>query len=66
MENIKNKIKTIINVKVITKLVLFFIILQPIFDILSFLNIRGYIPVGISTIIKPICIWNRSYNLFYR
>lgn len=65
MENIKNKIKTIINVKVITKLVLFFIILQPIFDILSFLNIRGYIPVGISTIIKPLFVFGIGLIIYF-
>ena len=57
MENIKEKIKKIINVNNITKLVLIFIILQPIFDILSFLNIRGYIPIGISTIVKPLFVF---------
>ena len=44
MKEIKCKIKKIINVDNITKLVLFFIILQPIFDILSFLNIIPYLP----------------------
>ncbi len=33
-----------------------FVALQPIFDLLSFLHIRGYISVGISTYGKPLII----------
>ena len=38
----------------ITNLMLIFIILQPLFDILSYLNIRNIIPLGISTYLKPL------------
>lgn len=64
MKEIKCKIKKIINVDNITKLVLFFIILQPIFDILSFLNIRGYIPIGISTIVKPLFVFVIGFIIY--
>ncbi|MBQ7969195.1 MAG: O-antigen ligase family protein [Clostridia bacterium] len=33
-----------------------FVCVQPIFDLLSFLYIRGYIPIGISTFGKPLII----------
>ncbi|MBR2786960.1 MAG: WecB/TagA/CpsF family glycosyltransferase [Clostridia bacterium] len=57
MRKIKDKFKRLLNIKNVTKLFLAFIILQPVFDILSFLNLRGYIPLGISTIIKPLFVF---------
>ncbi len=33
-----------------------FIMLQPIFDLLSYLHIRGHLPIGISTFGKPLII----------
>ena len=57
MKKIIEKLKKIFNVESISKMVLIFIVLQPIFDILSFLYIRKYIPVGISTVVKPLFIF---------
>ena len=57
MKKIIEKLQKILNVESISKMVLIFIVLQPIFDILSFLYIRKYIPVGISTIVKPLFIF---------
>ena len=65
MENIKIKFKKIININIITKLVLLFIILQPIFDILSFLSIRGLIPIGISIIVKPLFVFGLGIFIFF-
>ena len=39
---------------VLLKITFIFILLQPVFDLLSFLNIRGYITIGISTFAKPL------------
>ena len=48
------------------KLLLIFIILQPIFDILSFLSIREIIPFNISTYIKPLFVFGlATYSLFF-
>lgn len=52
-----SKIKKILRTENITKMVLIYILIQPILDILSFLNIRGYIP-GISTILKPLFVFS--------
>ncbi len=41
---------------VLWKITCVFILLQPIFDLLSFLNIRGYITIGVSTFAKPLII----------
>lgn len=41
---------------IISKITSIFIILQPFFDLLSFLYIRGYISIGISTYAKPLII----------
>lgn len=41
---------------IIMNITMLFIIMQPIFDLLSFLYIRGYIPIGISTYGKPLII----------
>ena len=57
MKKIIEKLQKIFNVESISKMVLIFIVLQPIFDILSFLYIRKYIPVGISTVVKPLFIF---------
>lgn len=65
MEKIKNRIKEIFNINIITKLVLVFIMLQPVFDILSFLSIRGYIPIGISTIVKPLFVFGIGVFIYF-
>ena len=52
-----NKIKEIFNIKFLTIAVLFYILLQPALDILSFLDIRGAIPFGISTYVKPLFVF---------
>ena len=41
---------------ILLKATFIFIVLQPVFDLLSFLYIRGFIPVGISTYGKPLII----------
>ncbi len=53
---------------VIFKIICVFIIAQPIFDILSFLNIRGYVNIGISTYLKPLIIGlvNIALMLIYK
>ena len=53
VEKIKNKI----NNKNIVNIMLIFLLLQPLFDILSFLDIRNLIPIGISTYVKPIVVF---------
>lgn len=40
----------------IMNIMMLFIICQPFFDLLSFLYIRAYIPIGISTYAKPLII----------
>ena len=48
------------------KILLIFIILQPFFDILSFLSIREIIPFNISTYIKPLFVFGiATYSLFF-
>ena len=48
------------------KILLIYIILQPIFDILSFLSIREIIPFNISTYIKPLFVFGlATYSLFF-
>lgn len=64
MNTIKEKLKKIFNINTITKMVLVFIILQPVFDILSFLNIRGYLPIGISTVAKPLFVFGIGVFIF--
>ena len=64
MKIIKEKLKKIFNINTITKMVLVFIILQPVFDILSFLNIRGYLPIGISTVAKPLFVFGIGVFIF--
>lgn len=44
-------------VEFIFKLIILFILVQPMFDFLSFLNIRGIIPMGISTYLKPLFVF---------
>ena len=51
------KIREKINNKNIVNLMLIFLLLQPLFDILSFLDIRNLIPIGISTYVKPIIVF---------
>ena len=36
------------------RLLCIFIILQPVFDVLSQMDVRGYLPFGISTYVKPL------------
>lgn len=57
MKKIIEKLQKIFNIEMISKMVLIFIVLQPLFDILSFLKIRDYIPIGISTIVKPLFVF---------
>ena len=46
-------------------IILLFIILQPIFDIFSFLSIREIIPFNISTYLKPLIVFSLGiYSLF--
>ena len=48
------------------KILLIFVILQPFFDILSFLSIRGIIPFNISTYVKPLFVFGiAAYSLFF-
>ena len=70
----KEKLKKLISDKYIFKIMCIFIILQPIFDLLSFLYIRNYINIGISTIAKPLIVFvigcvlllkHRKYMLKY-
>lgn len=51
-------------IKNLTNILLGFILLQPIFDVLSFLRIRNIIPFGISTYIKPIFVFSLALYLF--
>lgn len=57
MKKLIENIRKVFNVEIISKLVLIFIVLQPLFDILSFLKIRDYIPIGISTVVKPLFVF---------
>ncbi len=57
MGDLVNKVKNVVNNKNIVKAVLIFILLQPLFDILSFLDIRNMIPFGISTYVKPLFVF---------
>ena len=47
-------------------IILIFIILQPIFDILSFLSIREIIQFNISTYIKPLFTFSRGLYMFIK
>ena len=48
-------------------ILLIYIVLQPLFDIFSFLSIRGIIPFNISTYIKPLFVFSLSiYMLFWK
>ena len=58
------KIQEKLNIEFITKIVLIYILLQPLFDILSFLYIRNYIPIGISTIVKPLFVFGIGIYIF--
>ena len=42
--------------QLILKIILIFVLLQPIFDVLSRLAIKGYIP-NISTYLKPLFVF---------
>ena len=57
MQEYIEKIRKKINNKNIVNIMLVFLLLQPLFDILSFLDIRNLIPIGISTYIKPIVVF---------
>lgn len=53
--------------KRILNILLIYVLLQPIFDILSFLSIREIIPFNISTYIKPIFVFSLGiYMLFWK
>lgn len=60
-----SKIKELFNIKFLTQAVLVFIFLQPIFDILSFLDIRGIIPFGVSTYLKPLFIFGIGLIIYF-
>lgn len=57
MQNKENKI---------LKILLIYIILQPFFDILSFLSLRSIIPFNISTYIKPLFIFSFGAYLLFK
>jgi len=42
-----------------------FILLQPILDILSFLDIRNIIPFGISTYVKPLLVFGLGVLIYF-
>lgn len=65
MSSMIKKLKEEINSKNIIKFVMIFILLQPLFDILSFLNIRNMIPFGISTYIKPIFVFGLGALIYF-
>lgn len=50
------------------QLLCIFLILQPVFDVLSQMNVRGYLPIGISTYLKPLFagVLNIALVLVYR
>ncbi len=64
MKNIIKKFQEKFNVEIITKIVLIYILLQPVFDILSFLYVRNYIPIGISTVLKPLFVFGIGIYIF--
>lgn len=64
METI-TKIKGKLNNKNITKIIMIFILLQPILDILSFLDIRNLIPFGISTYVKPLLVFGVGVLIYF-
>ena len=53
---------------VLFQLLCIFIILQPIFDVLSQMHVRGYLPFGISTYVKPLfaCVLNIALLWLYK
>lgn len=63
MKMLKDKFKVKDKIDFITKMVFIYVLLQPFLDILSFLNIRGYIP-GISTIVKPLFVFALGTYIF--
>lgn len=50
----------------ILKILLVYILLQPLLDILSNLYVDGLIPVGISTIIKPLFVFLLGIYVFFK
>lgn len=64
LEDRMNKIKKIFTVENLSKIFLIYILLQPLFDILSFLDIRGMIPFGISTYAKPLIVFGLGFIIF--
>ena len=64
MEKLRNLITKKITIEFLTQIVLLFILAQPVLDILSFLNVNGYIP-GISTIIKPLFVFGIGAYIFF-
>lgn len=57
--------KKLFKIENITKIVLIYVLLQPILDILSYLNVHGYIP-GISTIFKPVFVFGIGCYVFFK
>ena len=52
--------------KTILKIFLIYVMLQPVFDVLSFLSIRDIIPLKISTYLKPMFVFGFTlYLLFF-
>ena len=58
------KIKEIFNIKFLTNALIIYIMLQPVLDILSFLDIREIIPFGISTYVKPLFIFGVAFVVY--
>lgn len=58
------KIKKLLTVKNLSKIFLIYIFLQPVLDILSFLDIRSLIPFGISTYVKPLFVFGLGATIF--
>lgn len=50
----------------ILKIFLLYIILQPFFDVLSYLSIREIIPFNISTYIKPLFVFSLGFYLLMK
>ncbi len=52
--------------KLVFNLMMFFVLLQPVFDILSNLYIEGILNIGISTYLKPIFVFCITLYLFIK
>lgn len=51
-------------IKIITKIMMIYVLLQPFLDILSFLKIRNIISFGISTYIKPLFVFSLAIYIY--